>query len=469
METLSLKEIIKSDYRPTTVAERLRWIVHRKRESDEEIIPSVLGLELEKRRALECLMSGRPIKLVGPYGCGKTTFAKGIFSLLKEYHRYKEIFSPEGCPVQEDALNLAYSAKVLKDPKLKGACPVCRKLYLNPGNKTGDIPIARFEPREAKGYARVPPDATPEDLVGTYNLKKLVEIGDPLDPEVFKHGKIGMASGGLLFVNEIGKLPDRSQYTLLEASVEGTIIPGKCRETFPVDFLLIADTNPDDEIEIDGAINDRLATIAIFNPEREDELKIVRKEGNYSNVYIPKMFFDIAIDVVRETRKNGEFPNIGIRGSIDAVRIAKVSADWDGRKVVGLCDLKEGICAAILGRVRYEEWKDKELEVFRLIDRELREFDRKMRDICVKEDSYLPSYEELAREINKFKLAGGFDPSKFKGIWKKYPYVRNITREVMKSEKPSKDLLAETVIRYLQALRRRMKNCEGELEEVIEE
>ncbi len=463
METLSLEEVLKTDYRPRGVASRLKWIVRRKIKNGEDPIPEIIGLELEKKRALECLISGRGIKLVGPYGCGKTTFAKSILELLREYHKYNETFIPQDCPVQEDALNIAYAAGLVKDVSgVRNVCPVCRKLYLdgNPKkrNVLRDVPVVKFEPTESKGFARVPPDAMPEDLVGSYNVRKLVEIGDPLDPEVFKHGKIGMASGGILFVNELGKLPERSQYTLLEASVEKRITPGKCRESFPVDFLLIADTNPEDEYNVNGAINDRLISIPILDVGKENEIRIVKKEANSNNSpYVPRCFFDLAVDVVRELREKEEFPYVGIRASIDAIKIAKASAELEGREVVNPCDLKEGLVVAVLGRCRYEDYEDSYEELSELVWEKFRDFKESslqlyLRDIWADEEELLEKLEAVDwKNLKGLKKVLGKNLKRVEEVIGKFEGVEL-----------EEKVLEQVVGSYLQLLS--LSSCEDELD-----
>jgi len=375
METVYLNELVHNGYKPTRVNERLRKAVRERIERGEEIFPEIFGLEMEKRRIAEVLMAGRGVLLTGQYGTGKTEISKAVKDLLTDYYKHHEVFYPEICPVQEEPFNIAYSLEVpevrKRGYKLRDACPVCRAEYCN-GKKVDlkDVELVRFEkPVEGKGFARVQggSDVTPEELIGTFNLKKLAEIGDPFNPEVFQPGKIGQASGGVLFVDELGKLGESGQYALIQASEEGCVTPAKSRETFPVDELLIATTNPVDEDNIIGAVLDRLVSIRIPIVDYENEVKIVenslRKKEYEEAPYVPKAFLNVMVKAVRKVRESKPELEIGPRTSINAGLIARESAFFDGRSVANICDVKEGVYAALLGKATFDEKDSVEAEI----------------------------------------------------------------------------------------------------------
>jgi len=356
----SLADLFKEGYSYVPVRERLRHIINEKK--GEEFFPDIFGLELEKRRILEVLMSGKGVLLTGDYGTAKTEISKRIAGLLKIYLQEHEVYMLEACPVQEDPMNLAFTLGLVgdEDGKLAHACPICRYLYLNSAPE--DIPVIRYETiKEGMGFARLQGgyDVLPEEIIGTYNLIKLSEIGDPFDPRVFQPGKLGQASGGVLFVDELGKLSDSGQAALIQASQEGIFTPSKTRETFPVDFLLIATTNPMNEEDICGAVLDRLVSIKIPIVEKEDEIKVVRKELDKmgKEPYMLKAFLDFIVTVVRRARRE---LSLGPRVSINAGLIARASAAFDGRKIANYCDYKEGVYTAILGKAKFEDKDDYE-------------------------------------------------------------------------------------------------------------
>lgn len=358
--TLKLSDLRNS--KPVFIKDCLAWIVRQKILAGEELFPDIFGIDSEKRRLVKTLAAGRGVLLTGAYGVAKTDLAKHVLTLLNEYFSRREAWYVERCPIQEDpAALLHYTGQgtgASGHAAYAGPCPVCKKLIHDAGGDLSQITVRRLEQlTEGTGFARVQGggDVLPEEIVGTYNLLKLARIGDPFDPQVFEPGKIGQANRGLLFVDEIGKLPETAQHALIQAGQEGIVTPSKSRETFPIDFLLVATTNPRDEEFICGAVRDRFVGIKIPMVELQDEMRIVRKEA--PQIYIPAVFLKLAVEVVRALRSD-ERLELGPRACINAGRIAGSSAALDGRSVVSFCDMKEGIYTAILGKAPHEETSD---------------------------------------------------------------------------------------------------------------
>ncbi len=344
----------------------LTGIVRSKAASGEELFPDIFGLDHEKRRCLEILAGGRGVLLTGEYGVAKTDLARHIVDLLNELFVREPLLYVERCPVQEDpALLVDYIVKGEGCGVLP--CPICRKMIADAEGDYTTIGVGtRHHLVEGAGFSRVQGggDVLPEEIIGTYNLLKLSEIGDPFDPRVFEPGKIGQASRGVLFVDEIGKLPETAQHALIQAAQEYIVTPSKSRETFPVDFLLVATTNPVDEEYICGAVRDRLVSLSIPLVSFDDELHIVRKElGRIQPaVYLPELYLSLAVATVRALRSD-ERLELGPRASINAAFIARSSALFEGRSMVSFCNIKEGIFTAILGKALYEDKQDVERAV----------------------------------------------------------------------------------------------------------
>jgi MoxR-like ATPase len=246
-------------------------------------------------------------------------------------------------------------------------CPICRAQIRDVNGDQEKIAVRRLDAIvEGRGFARVQGggDVLPEEIVGTYNLLKLAQIGDPFDPRVFEPGKIGQASRGLLFVDEIGKLSESAQHALIQAAQEHCMTPTKSRETFPIDFMLVATTNYADEEYICGAVRDRMVSLKIPLVGIEDEIRIVHKEVSISEpqIYVPRLFIRLAVEVIRALRGD-ERLELGPRTSINAGLIARSSALLDGRTMADYCDVKEGIYTAILGKALYEDKHDVERKI----------------------------------------------------------------------------------------------------------
>lgn len=366
----TLKDLADWGYTSPMARDCLAGIVCEKIRKGEELFPDIFGLDMEKRRFVETLITGKGSLLTGEYGVAKTDLAKHVLSLLNEYYATKPVYCIDTCPVQEDPMILLH-AMSHPDQNQNNSnpepCPICKHLIREAAGDPSQIGVRRLDQLvEGTGFARVQGggDVLPEEIIGTYNLLKLAQIGDPFDPRVFEPGKIGQSSRGLLFVDEIGKLPETAQHALIQAAQESMVTPAKSRETFPVDFLLVATTNPIDEEYICGAVRDRLISLKIPMVGLEDEIRIVQKEIDKlkPRVYVPKVFLKLAVEVVR-TLRGDERLEIGPRTSINAGLIGRSSALLEGLNVAGFCNVKEGIYTAILGKALYEDKADVEKRI----------------------------------------------------------------------------------------------------------
>lgn len=460
METIYLNELLGNGYQPRKVRDKLREVVKHKIENEEEIFPGIYGIDREKRRITEVLMTGRGVLLTGQYGTAKTEISKTVRKLLEEYHKKHEVFFPASCPVQEEPFNIAYSLGIpgLENEgyKLEEACPICRNRYCN-GNKADpkDIELLKFKkPVEGRGFARVQSgsDVTPDEIIGTYNLTKLAELGNPFDPEVFQPGKIGQASGGILFVDELGKLCESGQYALIQASEEGSVTPSKSRETFPVDELLITTTNPVDEDNIIGAVFDRLVSIKIPIVEYKDEIKILEKsldKKGYDNApYVPKLFRDTIVKTVRDIRKSNDELEIGPRTSINAGLVARESAFYDGREFANYCDMKEGIYTAILGKSFFDDKEDTE----KAIENNLPEIDKQISNMF---NGF--NLDVGIEKLKELDIDSSFSPVNIKKALDA-PEVKSFVDKVGEIETLDGEKLYEVVGIYYQACAQSCKN-----------
>jgi Mg-chelatase subunit ChlI len=363
----TLEQFSSAEHRFVPVRDLLAAVVRRKLRAGHDLFPDIFGLSFEKRRIVEVLATGRGVILTGRYGVAKTDLAKHVLSLLNEACAASPLFAVERCPIQEDpAILMAHRAGKKTDYQAV-PCPICTHMLDAAPDDGSQIALARLSRlEEGRGFARVQGggDVLPEEIVGTYNLLKLAQIGDPFDPRVFEPGKIGQANRGLLFVDEIGKLPETAQHALIQAGQEGIVTPSKSRQTFPVDFLLVATTNPRDEEYLCGAVRDRLVSISIPLVGLEDEMRIAAKEAAKlkPQVYIPQLFLRLLVETVRAVRAD-ERLELGPRASINAALIARSSAMLEGRRLASFCDAKEGIYTAILGKAFFEDKADVERRI----------------------------------------------------------------------------------------------------------
>ncbi len=331
---------------------------------------------------LASIVAGAHLLFFGPSGAGKTSLAKDLWELFP-----KGAWVVDGCPVLDHPLSLVDPGAFQRQPP----CPICRRRFA-PG---GDI--AKFDPgavdpakvpaeyvrlREGYGFARVQgsSEVFPDHLTGNINLRKLEELGDPMNPLVLEPGKLLQANRGFLLIDEIGKLPLGTQNVLLQALQEGTVTPSKSRESFPAMFVAIATSNLSDLDSINDPLSDRLTSLHIgFNERHDDNRRIValgRTGGDGG--YVPEILLDAGVRVIEawRTKTSEENPDVGEVGSnrtlIDVGERTSAIGLLAGRPVPSVDDLKAGLLHAMRGRIRArsgDSFRQNEKRVAEFIDR----------------------------------------------------------------------------------------------------
>lgn len=361
----TLADLERNGYRAVPVAEVLQQRISRCRTARLDPFPAIYGLPEQKRRVLEILAAERPVLLTGAYGVAKTEIAKQLLDLLNAGYQSQRQYRVCDCPIQEDPATLLAWCRANRlggPPPVPRPCPICMRALAQVQYDTTRIavtPLSLLE--EGTGFARVQgsADVLPEELIGTYNLLRLAEIGDPFDPRVFEPGKIGQANRGLLFVDELGKLSEAAQHALIQAGQERAVTPAKSRQTFPVDLLVVATVNPADEEYICGAVRDRMVGVRIPVVSRDDEVRIVYKETDRlaPRIYLPLLFVRWAVDIVRGLRGD-ERLELGPRASINSGLVARSAALFEAMPVASGCQVREGVYTAVLGKAAHDDIDD---------------------------------------------------------------------------------------------------------------
>jgi MoxR-like ATPase len=334
-----------------------------------DLFPSLYGLAREKRRLMEVLMTGNGAILKGEFGVGKTELARSIYLVLKQFYEDTPVYFPQGCPVRENAFHLyQYKVKGVHEA-LHRVCPVCRHNYLDTSVNPSVIGLNRVYLSEGSGFARIQgnEDIEPERILGMYHLTRYAEIGDPFDPRALELGKIAHASGGALFVDELGLLNKEAQYALIQGLQEKQFTPSNSRMTFPIDFLFISTTNTINEFQIHWAIKNRLVGILIERLNFKNELSMAREKLEKLNypVVFPEFLLEYLIESIRKLNNIAVY--LGPRSSIRAAQMAEASALIDRRSVVDYCDVKEAIYTEVVGQSDQEGYE----EVYEALKKEL--------------------------------------------------------------------------------------------------
>jgi MoxR-like ATPase len=198
-------------------------------------------------------------------------------------------------------------------------------------------------------------ELTPARLTGHFDPALVLSKG--YVPDIFEDGPLldAMRTGGLLYVEELNRIPEETINVLLTAMSELEItVPRLGRVAAQPGFRLVAAMNPFDAVgtaRVSAALYDRTCRISMDYQPAEAEQQIVGLKVSVDPGWRAKV-----VALVRSTR---EHPDIrfgsSVRGAIDICRLAVELArmrrtrtdDWQ----VGLAAAK----ASLSGRIRLHD------------------------------------------------------------------------------------------------------------------
>jgi gas vesicle protein GvpN len=165
---------------------------------------------------------------------------------------------------------------------------------------------------------------TENKLVGWFDPPILVSKG--YVKEAFIPGPLflAMVNGGILFINELNRMPESTQNVLLPAMDEKTIIIPKIGEIKAKNgFVIIATQNPEEYVgttRLSEALKDRFVWIKLDYQSKEEEKEIVKQETKCFNDKLAALAVEI-INAIRKDLNVKRGPSI--RGAIDIVDLLK--------------------------------------------------------------------------------------------------------------------------------------------------
>lgn len=161
----------------------------------------------------------------------------------------------------------------------------------------------------------------PHNLVGYFEPPLVIAKGYIEDS--YKYGPLALAmmNGGCLFINEINRMPESTQNSLLTSLDEGILKIPKLKIIIThKDFFVIATQNPSAHVGVTvlgEALKDRFIWIKLDYQKPEEEILIIKQESNLNSGSADKIA-TISQHVIQITRENTSIRRgSSIRGAID--------------------------------------------------------------------------------------------------------------------------------------------------------
>jgi MoxR-like ATPase len=183
--------------------------------------------------------------------------------------------------------------------------------------------------RQVAGNRRIPfvmvegnAELTPARLVGHFDPALVLSKG--YVAEIFEDGPLleAMRTGGLLYVEELNRIPEETLNVLLTAMSELEItVPRLGRVQAANGFGLVAAMNPFDAVgtaRVSGALYDRTCRISMDYQSAAAEQQIVGLRAEVDQAWLAKV-----VTLVRSTREHPDLRfGSSVRGAIDICRLA---------------------------------------------------------------------------------------------------------------------------------------------------
>lgn len=199
-------------------------------------------------------------------------------------------------------------------------------------------------------------ELTPGRLVGHFDPAQVLSQG--YTPEIFVDGPLiqAMRTGGMLYIEELNRVPEETLNVLLTSMSEGEVHVPRLGGVRAVEgFSFVAAMNPYDSVgtaRISGAIYDRTCRIAMGYQTSEAENRI----GALRGPDVSGHWREQVVELIRATRQHAD-ARVGssVRGVIDLLGVADRLAAARG---VDVTDWHVGLDAATValsGRIRLHE------------------------------------------------------------------------------------------------------------------
>ncbi|OGO37865.1 MAG: hypothetical protein A2147_06225 [Chloroflexi bacterium RBG_16_57_8] len=198
------------------------------------------------------------------------------------------------------------------------------------------------------------PELMPEDLIGDIDPVIAMQHGIH-DPRAFTPGRIQRAHRKILFIDELNRIPERTQNTLIQVLEEGTTTLASFDIDVPVDTVVIATQNPQESAgveRISETLADRFERVHIGYPTAEQEVAILKR---YARKQDALQFDDglliKVVDISQATRTTDDISRpASVRASIATFEQAQAMAQLHGRTIVERDDVRKAALISLRAR-----------------------------------------------------------------------------------------------------------------------
>ncbi len=313
------------------VKTEIREILIKSVREGKDPLSRIIGQREAKKQFLASIVAGHDVILKGPRGCGKTTLAKEMAKMLGPINVI------EGCEFncQPDQI----------------ACPVCRSRYGD-----SEMDPERAPTRNVSGLERFvriqgSPDLTVQDLLGDIDPVAAFKYS-PDDYRAFTPGKLLKGNNGIVFCDEIAKMPQRLQGAFLQVLDEGKATISGYDLDYPADFLMIATSNLSAEsgdVPLIDVLLDRVDVIEMSYPNRiQDEATIIKNEAKDLGVKVGEEMMEAIASSTQKTRGNNtNFQPASVRASIKIFEKTQAYSLISGNGSAQVKDLYDALCSVL--------------------------------------------------------------------------------------------------------------------------
>lgn len=214
-------------------------------------------------------------------------------------------------------------------------------------------------------------ELTPGRLIGQFDPAQVLARG--YRPDHFVDGPLitAMRQGGLLYLEELNRVPEETLNVLITVLTEGEIaVPRLGTVTAGKDFRLIAAMNPFDAVgtaRVSQAIADRMCRVVLGYQDVAGEREITASVSALHGRSV-----DLAVALTRATREHRDVRmGSSVRGAIDLALVVTGLAELRGEAVAGKETARDAAYAALSGRIRVADGVDRTPEsvIDELLDR----------------------------------------------------------------------------------------------------